>query len=80
MFFYGEPPGKDRSKNLTVLMLLTLTKGKTMRHTTHNNGMYRWLVGLFVFAGCLAFAGCNTVEGAGQDVENAGEAVQDAAD
>lgn len=24
-------------------------------------------------------AGCNTVEGAGQDIENAGESVQDAA-
>lgn len=27
-----------------------------------------------------AVAACNTVEGAGQDVESAGEAVQDAAD
>ncbi len=28
----------------------------------------------------VILAGCNTMEGAGQDVENAGEAVQDAAD
>jgi predicted small secreted protein len=28
----------------------------------------------------ILLAGCNTMEGAGQDVENAGEAVQDAAD
>jgi predicted small secreted protein len=27
-----------------------------------------------------AIVGCNTVEGAGEDVEEAGEAVQDAAD
>lgn len=32
-----------------------------------------------VFA-LLSIAGCNTVEGAGKDVEAAGEAVQDAAD
>ncbi|MFN3168110.1 MAG: entericidin A/B family lipoprotein [Phycisphaeraceae bacterium] len=35
---------------------------------------------LFVFAGAFALAGCNTLEGAGEDVEDAGEAVQDAAD
>ncbi|SCY47082.1 entericidin A/B family lipoprotein [Thiohalorhabdus denitrificans] len=28
----------------------------------------------------LALAGCNTMEGAGEDVEDAGEATQDAAD
>lgn len=28
----------------------------------------------------FSVAACNTVEGAGRDVENAGEAVQDAAD
>lgn len=28
----------------------------------------------------LVLVGCETMEGAGQDVENAGEAVQDAAD
>ena len=28
----------------------------------------------------LCLAACNTMEGAGQDVENAGQAVQDAAD
>ena len=27
----------------------------------------------------LGMAGCNTVEGAGQDIENAGESVQDTA-
>ena len=37
---------------------------------------------LSCFAATLALSlvGCNTVEGAGKDVENAGEAVQDAAD
>lgn len=33
---------------------------------------------LIVVAG-LGLTGCNTVGGAGQDIENAGEAVQDAA-
>ncbi len=28
----------------------------------------------------VAMSGCNTVEGAGKDVESAGEAIQDAAD
>ncbi len=30
--------------------------------------------------GGISLTGCNTVEGAGRDIENAGEAVQDAAD
>lgn len=43
----------------------------------------RWLkwMGLsLVLAGMLALGACNTMEGAGKDVEAAGEAVQDAAD
>ena len=28
----------------------------------------------------LALAGCNTAEGVGEDIENAGDAVKDAAD
>jgi len=31
-------------------------------------------------AAALLFAGCNTVEGVGQDVEAAGEGIEDAAD
>ncbi|MFP4560954.1 MAG: entericidin A/B family lipoprotein [Thiohalorhabdus sp.] len=34
----------------------------------------------FALALVLALAGCNTMEGAGEDVEEAGEATQDAAD
>lgn len=30
--------------------------------------------------GAASLSACNTIEGAGQDIENAGEAVQDAAD
>ncbi len=30
--------------------------------------------------GAFSLSACNTVEGAGQDIEHAGEAVQDAAD
>lgn len=33
----------------------------------------------FIAISGLSISACNTIEGAGQDVENAGEAVQDAA-
>ncbi|MCC5830582.1 MAG: entericidin A/B family lipoprotein [Phycisphaeraceae bacterium] len=35
-------------------------------------------IGLFTFS--VTMAGCNTMRGAGEDVESAGEAIQDAAD
>lgn len=35
---------------------------------------------LGLFAGTLAVGACNTVDGAGQDIEHAGESVQRAAD
>ncbi len=35
---------------------------------------------LILFGAGVALSGCNTVEGAGKDLESAGEAVQDAAD
>jgi predicted small secreted protein len=35
---------------------------------------------LIAIAGALALGGCNTVEGAGKDVQSAGKAVEDAAD
>ncbi len=38
------------------------------------------LFSVLVALAALGAAACNTVEGAGQDVESAGEAVQDAAD
>jgi predicted small secreted protein len=31
-------------------------------------------------AACLSLGGCNTVEGAGKDIEKAGEGIQNAAD
>lgn len=41
----------------------------------------RRLYPLILFIGaCFAMAGCNTIQGAGEDVEAAGEGVQDAAD
>lgn len=42
--------------------------------------MIRTLLAIFMFGSSLALAACNTVEGAGEDVESAGQAVQDAAD
>lgn len=41
--------------------------------------MKRWVSFGFVALATLVMAGCNTVEGAGQDIENAGDAIEDAA-
>jgi entericidin B len=35
---------------------------------------------LALLALCLTFAACNTMEGAGKDIERGGEKIQDAAD
>jgi entericidin B len=35
---------------------------------------------LALAVGSMAMTACNTIDGAGQDIEGAGEAVQDAAD
>jgi len=43
--------------------------------------MRKLLLGLALASvSVLALSACNTVEGAGEDVENAGEAIQDGAD
>jgi predicted small secreted protein len=42
--------------------------------------MKNLVIGLLLALTTLSLAACNTVRGAGQDVEEAGEAVQDAAD
>lgn len=41
--------------------------------------MLKKIVTLTVVAGGLALAACNTVEGVGEDVQSAGEAVEDVA-
>jgi predicted small secreted protein len=41
--------------------------------------MVRKFITIIALTGSLALAACNTVEGAGQDVSSAGEAVSDAA-
>lgn len=41
--------------------------------------MVRKLIAIIALTGGLAVAACNTVEGAGRDVQSAGEAVSDAA-
>ena len=40
----------------------------------------RRALALMSLLGVLAVAGCNTAEGFGQDVENAGEAIEDEAE
>ena len=42
--------------------------------------MVRKFLAIFVVSSSLALAACNTVEGAGEDVESVGETVSDAAD
>lgn len=44
--------------------------------------MTLWRLTALLFAGLLAFgaAGCNTFQGLGQDIEQGGEAVSDAAE
>jgi predicted small secreted protein len=47
----------------------------------HAFDIRKLLLGLAVAsASVLALSACNTVEGAGEDVESAGEAIQDGAD
>ena len=42
--------------------------------------MVRKILAIFAISSSLALAACNTVEGAGEDVQSVGEAVEDAAD
>ena len=48
-------------------------KGKTMKKFRN------WSI-LMLGVVALAMAGCNTLEGAGEDIEAAGDSIQDAAD
>ncbi len=50
-----------------------------MRTSVETKGRAKAACALAIVA-ALVLAGCNTMEGAGKDVEAAGEAVQDAAD
>lgn len=42
--------------------------------------MVRKVLAIFAISSSLVLAACNTVEGVGEDVQSAGEAVEDAAD
>jgi predicted small secreted protein len=42
--------------------------------------MIRKFLALFLVTGSLALGACNTIEGAGRDIESVGETVADAAD
>ncbi len=42
--------------------------------------MIRKFITLFLVTGSFALASCNTVAGAGRDIQSAGEAVEDAVD
>jgi predicted small secreted protein len=44
------------------------------------NIMVRKVLAIFAISSSLVLAACNTVEGVGEDVQSAGEAVEDAAD
>lgn len=51
-----------------------------MRAMTDNRRIGLFILLLTCGVASLALTACNTVEGAGKDVENLGEAVQDVAD
>ncbi len=42
--------------------------------------LWRCLLGASLFASAFCLAACNTTEGAGKDIEELGEGIQDAAD
>jgi len=42
--------------------------------------MIRKFLALFLVTGSLALGACNTIEGAGRDIESVGDTVKDAAD
>ena len=42
--------------------------------------MSKKILAALLLSGALVLSACNTVEGAGKDVQSAGEAVEDAAD
>lgn len=50
-----------------------------MHKSVETKGRHFAALALAIVA-ALVLAGCNTVKGAGKDIESAGEAVQDAAD
>jgi predicted small secreted protein len=37
------------------------------------------IISTLILGFCLGFAGCNTIKGAGQDIQKAGEKIEDAA-
>ena len=46
-------------------------------NTNSRTSCYRHLALLAALLGLLAFTGCRTMEGAGKDIERAGEKIQD---
>ncbi len=52
-----------------------------MAYVYKNLKSLSWCFALLLFIGaCCVTTGCNTMRGAGEDIEDAGEGVQDAAD
>lgn len=59
---------------------IPLTPSPEAHEESYMSRQVRALSSIVLLAVFAAIVACNTVEGAGKDVENAGEAVQDAAD
>ncbi len=53
-----------------------------MKESTMKIDAPRWIFPMLALLGLLSLPlyGCNTMEGAGEDIQDAGEAVEDAAD
>ena len=54
--------------------------GVPSRPSFKETNMTKKILAVLLLSGSLMIAACNTVEGAGQDVQSAGQAVEDAAD
>lgn len=51
-----------------------------MRNHNHQRPSILAILACLLLLGLGALTACNTVEGAGEDIENTGDAIQDAAD
>lgn len=50
-----------------------------MNKSSHKHSRLTYVAIVTLFLSALAFSGCHTMKGAGKDIENAGEKIQDKA-
>jgi predicted small secreted protein len=52
---------------------------KVLAFKTPQGIIMKTLISTLILGFCLAITGCNTIKGAGQDIQKAGEKIEDAA-